>query len=245
MRIFIKKLLHRMLPSPIIKFISNIINSLDFAYITSYSQEGEDMILKEIFHNNKGFFVDVGSNHPLRYSNTNYFYKKGWHGINIDAMPGSMEIFNHIRQRDLNLEVAISDTKEVMKFYVFKETAVNTFSKNLAEERIKLNIFGYLYSCDIQTESLSEVLKKHLPENQKIDFLTVDVEGFDLNVLKSNNWEKYRPLVILIEDIEFSFEKCSESNVYVFLKQQGYKIIAKTINTLIFVEESYKYNIYE
>ncbi|NQV76837.1 MAG: FkbM family methyltransferase [Lutibacter sp.] len=241
-----KKLILKLLPDRIINCISKIRKSQFFDYVQSYSQEGEDMILKEIFrNNNKGFYIDVGSHHPKRFSNTNYFYKNGWHGIYIDAMPGSMKIFNKMRKRDLNLEIAISDTKEILTYYEFKESAVNTFSKALADERINLPQFGYLNSYEISTEKLSDIFDKYLLENMAIDFMSVDVEGFDLKALASNDWNKYRPTVILVEDIGFSVEHCSESEIYVFLKQKGYKIIAKTMNTLIFTEETYNYNIYE
>jgi len=76
---------------------------LDNYSIKIYSQDGEDIILKEFFSGKeKGFYVDIGAHHPLRLSNTYLFYKKGWSGINIDAMPGSMKIFNKKRRRDIN-----------------------------------------------------------------------------------------------------------------------------------------------
>jgi len=79
----------------------------------SYSQEGEDLILERFFEGmNTGFYVDVGAFHPKRFSNTYIFYKKGWHGINIDARPGSMKLFNFVRPRDINLEIPISNEKK-------------------------------------------------------------------------------------------------------------------------------------
>lgn len=86
------------------------------------------MILRRIFENvENGFYVDVGAHHPKRFSNTFYFYKKGWSGINIDAMPGSMSLFNKIRPRDINIEAAVSNEKEEVIFYIFNEVALNTF----------------------------------------------------------------------------------------------------------------------
>ena len=70
-----------------------------------YSQNGEDLILNRFLENKKnGFYIDIGAHHPIRFSNTYLFYKKGWRGINIDAMPGSMDLFNKIRSRDINIE---------------------------------------------------------------------------------------------------------------------------------------------
>ena len=86
----------------------------------SYSQEGEDMILQRLFEKQKtGFYVDVGAHHPRRFSNTYFFYKKGWCGINIDAMPNSMKRFNRSRPRDINIEKAISENEKILKYYGF------------------------------------------------------------------------------------------------------------------------------
>jgi hypothetical protein len=74
----------------------------------SYAQEGEDMVLRRIFEDQPlGFYVDVGAHHPVRFSTTYFFYRRGCRGINIDATPGSMDAFRRLRPRDINLEVAI------------------------------------------------------------------------------------------------------------------------------------------
>ncbi len=82
--------------------------------------------MSRYFENKKttGFYVDVGAHHPLRFSNTYKFYKRGWHGINIDAMPGSMDLFNRLRHRDINLERAVSDSKQILTYYAFNEPAL-------------------------------------------------------------------------------------------------------------------------
>lgn len=206
----------------------------DFA--PSFSQEGEDMVLRRIFGTqNEGFYVDVGANDPIKFSNTYYFYLEGWRGINIDAMPGSMDLFNKMRPRDINIESAISDSREVLTYYAFNEPALNGFSKELSFERSQIKPYKIIFEREIQTVPLSEVLDRYLPDNQTIDFLTVDVEGLDFEVLRSNDWEKYRPLVVLAEDLEFSsFERMGESRIVTYLGNQGYQLFCKTVNTLIF-----------
>ena len=78
--------------------------------VRSWSQEGEDMILHRIFGGKKsGFYVDVGAHHPKRFSNTYFFYCHGWRGINIDAMPGRMKLFNQWRPKDINLEMGVAE----------------------------------------------------------------------------------------------------------------------------------------
>src|SRR3989304_3055726 len=108
----------------------------DDYYRVSFAQEGEDLLLVSLFEGQaSGFYVDVGAHHPRRYSNTLALYSKGWNGINIDAMPGSMRPFQEARPRDINLELAISDERRVLTYYEFNEPALNGFDPELARRR--------------------------------------------------------------------------------------------------------------
>jgi FkbM family methyltransferase len=205
----------------------------------SYSQEGEDRVLCRLMGENDGatgFYVDVGALHPMRFSNTYAFYLRGWRGINIDACPGSMGEFMRARPNDINLEVAISNTQKALTFYEFKEPAINGFSKELAEEN------AAKYKCKfstrtIETKTLAEILDKYLPPGQRIDFMTVDVEGMDEEVLRSNDWDRYRPRFVLAEELNHPpLIRLAESPLVRYMDEIGYVPIAKTHNTFIFRE---------
>ena len=133
----LKKLLNVLTPKKVKNYfrkqvINQYENSLAFSNL-SYSQEGEDLILNRFFNNKEnGFYVDVGAHHPRRFSNTYSFYKKGWRGINIDALPGSMVAFNKERPNDINLEIGISKKESELLYYMFNEPALNTFSETEA-----------------------------------------------------------------------------------------------------------------
>jgi FkbM family methyltransferase len=208
-----------------------------FQSYVSHSQEGEDMVLRSFYEGQKkykGFFVDVGAHHPYRFSNTLYFYKKGWRGINIEPTPGAIKAFKIFRKRDINLNIGISPVKDILTFYCFNEPALNGFSKEISEERNNAATnYKIIKEVAIQTLPLSEVFDNCLPQGQKIDFLTIDVEGLDLAVLQSNNWQKYKPAYIAVED-RIDFENLSKSEVYSYLKKQGYHLVAKTLRTLFF-----------
>jgi len=208
----------------------------DVYFQKSWSQEGEDLILSRYFENKKtiGFYVDIGAHHPLRFSNTYKFYKQGWHGINIDAMPGSMVLFNRKRSRDINIEKAVSDSKQVMTYYVFNEPALNGFSKDLSKLRDGLGGYKVIYKKDLETSTLEEILDQYMPKGQDIDFLSIDVEGLDFAILKSNNWAKHSPEIILIEILGSTLEDVLGHEVTIFLRQLGYTIHAKCINTVFF-----------
>ncbi len=184
---------------------------------------------------NNGFYVDVGAHHPYRYSNTYLFYKQGWHGINIDAMPGSMTLFNDKRPRDLNIECGIGLNKSTMKFHVFNEPAVNTFDEELARARCN-NVWHINSVVEVPVLPLRYILNEHLLIGQKIDFLTVDVEGLDLDVLMSNDWEKYRPSVVLAETYGLSYEDLALDRLTKYMHSVGYVVYSKTVNTTFFVE---------
>ena len=199
-----------------------------------YSQNGEDLILSRFLNNKKGgFFVDVGAHHPIRFSNTYLFYKKGWTGINIDAMPGSMTQFNKIRPKDINIESGVGLKNDKLTFYQFNESALNTFSK---KEALSKNKDGYeiIKSNLVQVESLENLLDKYMPKNTKIDFLNIDVEGKDEEVLISNNWEKYNPNYILVEILREKYISDTNSSIKDFLKSKDYIPINKIFDTYIF-----------
>ncbi|PSM50621.1 SAM-dependent methyltransferase [Chroococcidiopsis sp. CCALA 051] len=231
----VKRILKNILPIKILSLLQKLKKQLNNNYVNkSYSQEGEDLILNKIFEcKQNGFYVDVGAHHPKRFSNTYLFYQKGWNGINIDAMPGSMNLFKKYRPRDINIEAAIAKEKTEMSFFMFDEPALNTFDRNLAAERIAHG-WKLLKEQSAIATPLKEILNSNLVSQQKIDFMSIDVEGLDLEVLYSNDWQAFKPEYILIECLNLSITKLSTNETYQFLIQQGYELFAKTCRTLIF-----------
>ncbi|WP_199769589.1 FkbM family methyltransferase [Helicobacter pametensis] len=166
----------------------------------AYSQEGEDLILKRIFeHQREGFYIDVGAHHPFRFSNTYLFYKRGWKGINIDAMPHSMKLFNTHRPRDINIETPIGKEGQILKYFSFNESALNTFKEEAITRILQNPHYQLIHTYTMETKPLNQILDKHLSPNQQIDFMSIDVEGLDLEVLETNDWIKYRPKILLVE----------------------------------------------
>ncbi len=229
----LKKIIKKIVPQKIKRHLILFRDSdLDRYSIKSYSQEGEDIILRRIFENkNKGFYIDVGAHHPERFSNTFIFYKKGWHGINIDAMPGSMKLFNKLRPRDINIEKAISNKEEFLTYYIYNELAINTLNKKLAEKKDITNNYFIKNRIIIKTERLEKILDENISEKKEIDFLSIDVEGLDFEVLKSNNFDKYKPKIILMEMISWLN---NNDDIYRYMEKKGYIFFAKTVNTVFF-----------
>lgn len=182
-----------------------------------------------------GFYVDVGSHHPQRFSNTYRFYLRGWNGINIDPLPGSKARFDALRHRDINIEVGISDHRGELTYYSFQEPALNTFDPKVFNARE-----SPLLSADqVRVLRLSDVLDQHVKPGQKIDFLTIDVEGLDMQVLRSNDWRYYRPSYVLAEALGMrDIAQVISSELHGYMVSQGYSLFAKCVNTLFFVDLS-------
>jgi FkbM family methyltransferase len=225
--------------SKIIKRINRYFNGVLFdEYATkSYSQEGEDMILNRIFEGKRdGFYVDVGAHHPRRFSNTYFFYKRGWSGINVEPNPDVIKNFNSDRSRDTNLQCGISDCEDTLKYYYFNDPALNTFDEGIVKSRLENTSYKVVKYDHIPVVNLSSILKKSLPVGMQIDFLSVDVEGFDFAVLKSNDWGQFRPSCVLAEVLDATLEEAISGEIAQFMREQGYRVFARTYNTLIFRE---------
>lgn len=207
----------------------------------SFSQEGEDLILHRIIkRKNAGFYVDIGAHHPFRYSNTYKFYRLGWRGINLDPLPGSMELFRKYRPNDINLEIPISNLNGELVYYMFDEPALNSFDKKNALKFDTETKYKIINRLNIKTEKLKDILALHLPANTEIDFFSIDVEGLDYSVLLSNDWELYRPSYIIAESLSTNLAKDMDSDISKFLSEKNYQLIAKTFNSLIYANNEIK-----
>ncbi len=211
------------------------------SYAPSFSSAGEDMILRHIIGSDKqnGFFVDVGAYHPIRSSNTYFFYLHGWRGINIEARPGSKALFDRVRPHDINLEIGISGRREELTYYfIDDDSTMNSFSREFLDH---LGIFS-LVKREIQVPvmPLAEALERYVPDNQVIDFMNVDVEGYDLEALRSNDWQRFRPKFVVVEDKSADPDK---SEIACFLKTCDYEVCVQNViilgklNEYIFVDQ--------
>ena len=202
-----------------------------------YGQDGEDLILNRLLEGQaQGFYVDVGAHHPIRFSNTYLFYKRGWSGINIDAMPGSMEPFNRVRPRDTNIECGVAAQAGRLTYHRFNEPALNTFNPAEAQRK-NAAPYRLIDTVEVEVERLDALLEQHLAPGQQIDFLSVDVEGKDEEVLRSNDWQRFRPRFVLAETLRTDMVHLLECPVVQLLAEVGYKPVSKAYNTAFFERE--------
>ncbi|MDZ4792716.1 MAG: FkbM family methyltransferase [Bacteroidota bacterium] len=197
-----------------------------------YSQAGEDAILSKTFSFllpvKNGFYVDIGSYHPFRHSNTYLLYKAGWRGVNIDPRPGSKALFDRYRGRDINIEAGIGGEDASMTYYMLDENSVmNTFSK---DNLVKLGVFGQVKkTVEVPVFTFATLLEKY-PDIKTIDYLNIDAEGFEMEILAGMNLDAVMPKVISIEQNDvLSFPEVLHSTAGIFLAEKGYTAYAKNI----------------
>ena len=233
-------------PLKYIYFFINKIISI-FAYKKSYSQGSMDLILNHIFKNkNNGFYIDVGCQHPIKNNNTYLLFKKGWTGVNIDLDNVNIDLFNFFRPKDNNINSAISNKVEKVKlFYYHQKSPINTLDEKISlKQQAKIEKI-----IDIQTNTLENILDNY--SIKTIDLLTIDVEGFELKVLKGLNFDKYKPSVIIVEFLDLEANKWEipynnldnvlKSEIYSFLINKNYKLVNWVNGDLVFIQKNFSY----
>jgi len=203
----------------------------------SYSQEGEDLVLSRLFEKQShGFYVDIGAHHPFRFSNTYLLFQRGWWGINVDPNPQAMQLFQRLRRRDVNLAVGIAEQAGSRRYFQFNEPALNTFDEQLARQREVRDGYQLIASTPVPVLPLRQVFEQHLPQGQVIDVLSVDAEGCDLSVIRSNDWDRFRPYCVLVETLQSSLAALDRNETHDYLSARGYELFAKTVNTFIYLD---------
>jgi len=195
-----------------------------------YGKEAEDIALLRIFPKKfKGFFVDVGCFHPVKYNNTYAFYKKGWRGINIDLDSIKIQGFKWVRSGDTNIVKAVSDKKGEVSYWTNGfYSLVNTLDKEVSETR--QNYRQKTVVCD----RLTNIIDGTKYKDREIDLLNIDAEGHDFKVLTSLDFTKYKPKVIIIETYHDKLEQVLQSNIFNYLKERNYNLVNWVGLSLIF-----------
>jgi|TARA_B110000914_G_scaffold205432_1_gene200564 FkbM family methyltransferase len=209
----------------------------NYKFFFNSSQFGEDKKISKLFNKNfKGTYVDLGCFHPVRVNNTFQFYKKGWNGLNIDLNPLTIDLFNFARPTDTNICAAISNKKVKKKLYFLGDldpkNTLDLNHKNWLGKHFNINKKDFKIK-NVKTITLSEILNKNKFYN--IDFLNIDIEGHELEVLRSVNFKKFNIKVICVELINFNKLSGNKKNQLIaLLKKNKYKLVDKSKINYIF-----------
>ena len=206
-----------------------------------FSQDGEDVVASRILGPQRqgGTYVDVGCNHPISMSNTYRFYLQNWSGIAIDPNPDFKKPFEILRPRDTFVNMGVSERTSELTYYRFIEPLLNTFVESRASE-IAANSSKLIGTDKITTTTLESILKSKWPEGKNIDFLSIDCEGLDLEVLRSHNFELFPADLICIEIFSTDVLEATQSPAACELAAHGYTFLSKLSNSCIFRKRSCK-----
>ena len=164
----------------------------------SYAQNFEDVMLWRALKDvPDGFYVDVGAYDPTEHSVTRAFYDHGWRGINIEPNPFFHPLLEAERPRDVNLQLAIGNSARSETLKVFDNTGLATLNEEVAAKHV---VAGWHETrLEVQVETLARVLNTHVPRGREIQFLKIDVEGLEDEVIRSADFAIHRPWIILVE----------------------------------------------
>lgn len=208
----------------------------------SYAQAGEDRILAHLF-NSMGIsdpsYLDIGTNLPVDFNNTYFFYESGCKGVCVEADPALFDDLSKVRKNDKCLNIGITcDDRREGDFYIFSIPSLNTLSKEEADFRERNGSHKVEKVIRIPLKTINEVLEENFDRTP--DMISIDVEGVDLEILKTLDFEKHRPLAICVETITYSENRTERKMTEIsdFVTSKGYFVYADTHINTIFVNES-------
>ncbi len=207
--------------------------------VLSYSQIGEDKIVYYLFQHlgiQKPTYIDIGAYCPILYSNTFFFYERGSKGVCVEPDPTLYKKIKKTRTRDVVINAGIGiDNIEQADFYIFQTTGWNTFSKEEAEYR-KSKGQPYEKIIKMPLININDIFAKYF--TSQVDLISIDVEGLDFDIIKSLDYNKYAPKVIILETIRFGQSEKAEKqqNMIDYVVSKGYMIYADTYVNTIFLK---------
>lgn len=195
----------------------------------SFSQYGEDLIIDAILGKERPFYVDIGANHPTHLSNTYLFYRRGAHGINIEPDPSAFPTLAARRPLDINLQVGCGQREKMVPFYRMSASTLSTFNLANAEEQARSG-YRIVETVPVPIRPLAMILAEHRPDGN-VDFMSIDVEGYEKEILDSNDWTRFRPLVLAIEINR------NERQIITLMQQLNYILVVNNGTNGIFLDQ--------
>lgn len=209
----------------------------------SFSEEGQDIILKSIFRNVEiGTYLDIGSFKPEYLSNTYKLYLAGWRGVCIDGNPSLKRIWAEKRPEDIFINSFLADKKKSVTYSIFP----NEFeTMNSIDPQTSLKYSRRFEKNEIRKESrdaegINEILNKYF-NNKELHLICCDAEGSELNIFEAIDFDKFLPGAILVEVKNFNFSSFKKDKLVSLLYKKGYKLFCKTPLDCFFVHPSKKY----
>lgn len=229
---------------PFLKTIAMPFYYVLFSWKNKYfSQAGEDVIVSYLFksvNKKQVSYLDIGANDPIAGSNTYLFYGKNNKGVCVEANPKLAKAICFYRPKDVCLNIAISTAEEqVLDFYVFDSHGLSTLSREEALSREKFGSFKIKEIIKIRSQRINTVIAENFESYP--DFLSIDIEGLDLDVLQSLDFNLYPIPAICVETVSYAENHLRQKDYSIeeFLLQKGYFKYADTFINTLFVNEKW------
>ena len=202
----------------------------------SYSQFGEDKVIRSLLPERFGSYLDIGAGHPVRNSNTYYLYKLGWHGTLIEPIAELAQTITKKRPRDQVVNCLITTEKGNVgntKFFEFSPSELSTADQARAELLIQ-DGYKLVREYAVNVRAISEFTEVVRPADPFL--FTIDIEGLDYSVLKSVNWTSFQPRVICVENPDW---QDGRNKIGMMLQSEGYKLVSSHFISAIYINQDY------
>lgn len=217
--------------------VRNVVPIIKRIRTVSFSQYAEDLLIHHMHPLHHGFYVDVGAYHPLKFSNTYKLYLRGWRGITIEPNPDAVATFQAIRQHDRHLTIGVAGERSELTYYKFRDAKENTFDPAWAAGKPPGEA---VEQVPIACLPLTEIFATYCSDRH-VDLLSIDCEGRDLEVVQSLDWQRYRPTVVIVEDVE-QFDagiwatQAACATIRSFMVAQDYALASQAVFSSFYVD---------
>lgn len=190
----------------------------------TFAQHGEDLFLQRYFKGRPGRFLDVGAHEPFHLNNTYLLYRAGWRGVNVEPIPFLHRRLERYRPRDVNLNAGLGREEGELEFHELSPMVLSTFDSGEMEALVASGAASLRESYRVPVHTLAGVAREYGLEGTTLDLLSIDTEGFEMEVLEGGSWERFRPELIIVEVGSMSGIDRSQE-VESFILARGYEAL--------------------
>jgi FkbM family methyltransferase len=218
-----------------------LVERCGYGFRRTYSHDAEDRLATTFFAKQRaadfcGVYVDVGANHPVLSSTTYLLWRLGWRGVLVEPDPVMARALRRVRRGDIVMEAALAGSTGEREFLSYPIGEYNGFADlKPPPKRLQLEaVAGLPKASRVTTKTLAHACQRASDVFGSVDFLSIDCEGAEEEILGSNDWSRFRPLLIAVESLGMVPGEVLHSTLDALLGRVGYQLVAKTFLTSLY-----------